>query len=538
VLELRVKPNTNMNKLLAITLYLLFSWPLMAKELSDIDNIVLECSQFEDYQSIIDVKSCKDITINREEAPLTFPVKSKNDEVKVLRLDGFGWEEHDISLLARIFINTNHIVCIDCDVYKLRFLNSFKNLERINLTMIRTINKWEGPIDPFYTIDFHNLNYENIKEVNIYPSPATNISCKDIGLWWNKLNNFTPYISNPAPYKYAGNCYPGMKKAISQSTMGDKEYHQGNIEKANDLYLRAFSENPYHQSFVSNLSLTYYKKGNHCKSFQTAYWGASLINGTPETRSSIWFNLHLSLLKLGLEKDAEYALYISKKMRNNDRSHEALDYDFQSVCKNDDMWIDKLTLSIEERAVQLSRPHNVNYEFDKSETFYSFEDASKNRSPQRPFRLNKYDFDRSGKLDNLEFEYKKSLLGTCMCKPFDTLTIEIPTIADIHETYLTLYYFASDPKQTREFNIDGKLITVPAEGRLRIWNVDSNKKRNTLSVLDGGNYIAPNTRYPVLLLNPKVESNTLTLYIESVEIETMNKENLAIKLEITYVENE
>src|SRR5205823_701823 len=96
---------------------------------------------------------------------------------------------------------------------------------------------------------------------------------------------------------------------------------------------------------------------------------------------------------------------------------------------------------------------------------------------------------------------------------FVPVVIQIPPWADVQNDTIFLDYLASNPNDMKIVRTGQDVAYVPAPGYLRLWRKDANQSRNKLSVLDGGDYVAP-LAYRLADLGFSSANRSVTFYAE------------------------
>lgn len=329
----------------------------------------MKCANLESLDGVEHLVNLKEFIFFRKKQPLSVKQGIQVPSVAYLELDAVSdWSnDEDIKTLARVFPNVQTVRCNTCGPVSLGLLANFKKLQLIQLDLGGL--RREAGIGPPPEFDFTGLPYEAL-HIELTTSIDTNISCRNLGIWSYKIRErYVPDQHNEhvKPYRAMVTCYPELSEIGEKLIQGDALYKQGDLESAHRRYLDAFHINPYDQRTISRLALTYYKKGEYCRSAQVARSGTVLVNGTNTTRSSIWFNYHLALKSLGRQADARAALQKSIEYNPSQRKRDMLAQiqgeNAASVdCPFTENWIDQLYASLETAAIQRSRSGVVNDE--------------------------------------------------------------------------------------------------------------------------------------------------------------------------------
>lgn len=354
--------------------------PDWIKDVKEVKN--LECkTAIQSLKGIEQLTELKSLTLwkssfSNKEFFLSVP-ENVTSNVEILTLKGVDWQKkglwnkEDLKRLMQVFPLVNHFICVKCGVFDLGFLSGFPLLKKITLNMLPVVSlKWVHGEAPLDEITFDGLEYENIDSISISSSPMTNVSCKNLGVWWKKVSMYYSGRSNwPIPYKSFDSCFPEISILTSLIVSGDKLYKEGDINSAHNYYMRAFEINPYNSKAISSLSLSYYKLGEYCKSAQVAASGAKLITRHKNVQASIFYNYYLSLLEMNDVVGSKTALMRSMELSPSEYKEQllkSLDISNSDIndCALDDNWISNFYNNIERLAVQRSRSDkadNISY---------------------------------------------------------------------------------------------------------------------------------------------------------------------------------
>lgn len=498
-----------MRHILLALLFLINGFPAESNQL----NQSINCQTLESIKELKLWNNCKSLTIKKEKRfdeneyklPYILSDEDVNLDVEYLTIEDNGWNRNDLVKISRNFPNIRSVTCNDCNIYELKEFNLFSNSKNLSLEYSKIPDI--KPKSPYFLISFDGLNYKKIESINITTNDTTNITCRDLGIWGSKIYS-SRGANNSNPYRDTQSCYPNMAELGTHISRGNTHYKNGSINSAHKEFLNAFNINPYNRKVLSNLSLTFYKHNEFCKSAEVALFGISLLPEPLKEDSSIWYNLHLSLKKLSQENLSIIARENSISVKNEISPNTK---DFFNFSCSDSVWIKDHIEKIEDLAKRKSKSLEI-----KSH-FVSFKTNS--GEEYMPRMRNAGDNDDSGAWDWVEFEYKKGLDGQCRCMAFQYTLIELPSDIIPEETYLIFKYFGSNPLnlKTHKYHNSPKTFQMPDVGDYRIWVKNSDKKRNPKAIEDGGDYVTPLKKHPITSLNYNPFDNTVKVYVETID---------------------